>query len=104
MSNTPQLLDTPASVPGGAQYQQLANADANDAVLNCDYAFVAYTETDSNGDWRGADVPPRQGQHGFRLGGTPVLSPFPRYRSRSRVPRVVAKISGAAEPYLRRAV
>lgn len=52
MSNKPQLLDTPASVAGGAQYQQLAYVDAYDAVLNCDYAFVAYKETDSNGDWR----------------------------------------------------
>lgn len=54
MSTTPapQLLNTPASVPGGATYQQLAYLDAYDAVLNCDYAFVAYKETDSNGDWR----------------------------------------------------
>lgn len=52
MSNQPQLLDTPANVPDGAQYQQLAYLDAYDAVLNCDYAFVAYKETDSNGDWR----------------------------------------------------
>ena len=42
----------PANVPGGATYQQLAYVDAYDAVLNCDYAFVAYKETDSNGDWR----------------------------------------------------
>ena len=47
----PQLIETPASVPGGAQYQQLAYLDACDAVLNCDYAFVAYKETDSFG-WR----------------------------------------------------
>lgn len=53
MSNTtpPQLVDTPANVSGGAQYQQLAYVDAYDAVLNCDYAFVAYKETDSWG-WR----------------------------------------------------
>ncbi len=51
MSSKPQLLDTPANVPGGAQYQQLAYLDAYDAVLNCDYAFVAYKETDSFG-WR----------------------------------------------------
>ncbi|MSU36203.1 MAG: hypothetical protein EXS36_14105 [Pedosphaera sp.] len=47
-----QLVGTPASVPGGATYQHLAYAAAYDAVLNCDYAFVAYKETDSNGDWR----------------------------------------------------
>ena len=47
--STPQLLDTPANVPGCAQYQQLAYLDAYDAVLNCDYAFVAYLETDSFG-------------------------------------------------------
>ena len=53
MSNkSTQLIETPASVPGGATYQQLAYAAAYDAVLNCDYAFVAYKETDSNGDWR----------------------------------------------------
>lgn len=48
----PQLIETPPSIPGGAQYQHLAYVDAYDAVLNCDYAFVAYKETDSNGDWR----------------------------------------------------
>jgi hypothetical protein len=47
-----QLLEAPASVVGGASYQQLAYVDAYDAVLNCDYAFVAYKETDSSGDWR----------------------------------------------------
>jgi hypothetical protein len=52
MSSNPPLLEAPASVPGGASYQQLAYLDAYDAVLNCDYAFVAYKETDSNGDWR----------------------------------------------------
>lgn len=53
MSNpTNQLIETPANVPGGAQYQHLAYVDAYDAVLNCDYAFVAYKETDSNGEWR----------------------------------------------------
>lgn len=45
------LLETPANVPGGAQYHHLAYLDAYDAVLNCDYAFVAYKETDSWG-WR----------------------------------------------------
>jgi hypothetical protein len=53
MSSNPvnRLLETPANVPGGAQYQHLAYVDAYDAVLNCDYAFVAYKETDSWG-WR----------------------------------------------------
>lgn len=51
-STSPQLVDTPASVPGGATYQQLAYLDAYDAVLNLDYAFVAYRETDSSGEWR----------------------------------------------------
>lgn len=50
-ATTPQRLDTPASVPGGAQYQQLAYLEAYDAVLNGDYAFVAYKETDGFG-WR----------------------------------------------------
>ena len=52
MTTTPQLLEAPASVPCGAQYQHLAYVDAYDAVLNLDYAFVAYRETDSSGDWR----------------------------------------------------
>ncbi|MEI9863510.1 MAG: hypothetical protein WDN00_02940 [Limisphaerales bacterium] len=48
-----QLIETPANVSlGGASYQHLAYVDAYDAVINCDYAFVAYKETDSNGDWR----------------------------------------------------
>ena len=50
-ATTTQRLDTPASIPGGAQYQQLAYLEAYDAVLNCDYAFVAYKETDGFG-WR----------------------------------------------------
>ena len=50
--NTKQLIETPANIPGGATYQHLAYVDAYDAVLNIDYAFVAYKETDSNSDWR----------------------------------------------------
>ena len=49
---TTQLVEAPASQPGGTQYQHLAYVDAYDAVLNCDYAFVAYKETDSGGEWR----------------------------------------------------
>ena len=52
MSTNNQLIEAPASVPGGTQYQHLAYVDAYDAVLNCDYAFVAYKETDSGGEWR----------------------------------------------------
>lgn len=48
----PQLIEMPAAVPGGAVYRQLGYVDAYDAVLNCDYAFVAYLETDSSGEWR----------------------------------------------------
>ena len=48
----PQLIEPPANVPGGSTYLHLAYVDAYDAVINCDYAFVAYKETDSNGDWR----------------------------------------------------
>jgi hypothetical protein len=51
MTTTPQLIETPANVPGGTQYQHLGYVDAYDAVLNCDYAYVAYKETDSSG-WR----------------------------------------------------
>ena len=46
-----QLIEAPKSILGGTQYQHLAYVDAYDAVLNCDYAFVAYKETDSYG-WR----------------------------------------------------
>lgn len=48
----PQLIEIPAAVPGGASYRQLGYVDAYDAVLNCDYAFVAYLETDGSGEWR----------------------------------------------------
>lgn len=50
--NAAQRIQTPSSIPGGAQYEQLANVEAYDAVLNGDYAFVAYRETDSGGAWR----------------------------------------------------
>ncbi len=50
-TTTRPLIETPANIPGGAQYQHLAYVDAYDAVLNCDYAFIAYKETDSFG-WR----------------------------------------------------
>jgi len=45
------LIEAPANT-SAKTYQTLAYLDAYDAVLNCDYAFVAYKETDSNGDWR----------------------------------------------------
>ncbi|MBK7944837.1 MAG: hypothetical protein IPJ85_05790 [Flavobacteriales bacterium] len=51
MNTTAQLVGVPDNVTGGAQYQQLAYLEAYDAVLNSDYAFVAYKETDSFG-WR----------------------------------------------------
>lgn len=47
-----QRIQCPEGVPGGARYQQLAYLEAYDAVLNGDYAFVAYRETDSGGSWR----------------------------------------------------
>lgn len=52
MASTPQLIEVPDSVPGSTQYQHLAYVDAYDAVINIDYAFVAYKETDSDGKWR----------------------------------------------------
>ena len=45
------LVEAPESTTS-TTYQTLAYAEAYDAVLNDDYAFVAYKETDSNGDWR----------------------------------------------------
>lgn len=46
-----QLVDAPVS-DSHYTYQTLGYVDAYDAVLNCDYAFVAYKETDRGGDWR----------------------------------------------------
>ena len=45
------LIEAPAG-NSNHTYQTLAYVDAYDAVLNCDYAFVAYKETDSGGAWR----------------------------------------------------
>ena len=50
MSTTKQLIEAPAS-DADHKYESLGYLDAYDAVLNCDYAFVAYKETDSFG-WR----------------------------------------------------
>ena len=52
MNTTAQLIETPANIPGGASYTHLAYVDSYDAVINCDYPFVAYRETDSSRDWR----------------------------------------------------
>lgn len=52
MSNSNQLLETPANIVGSTQYQQLGYVDAYDAVNNDDYAFLAYKETDNSGAWR----------------------------------------------------
>lgn len=46
-----QLVEAPAS-DANCRYDTLAYVDAYDAVLNDDYAFVAYKETDSSGEWR----------------------------------------------------
>ncbi|MGH7132353.1 MAG: hypothetical protein ACREJO_10460 [Phycisphaerales bacterium] len=46
------LLEAPAS-DSSYTYEQLGYIDGYDAVLNCDYAFVAYKETErSGGAWR----------------------------------------------------
>lgn len=50
-SSTKPLMEAPASTDS-VRYETLAHLDAYDAVLNCDYAFVAYRETDSGGAWR----------------------------------------------------
>lgn len=46
--NQQQLLDVPAA-SAGQSFRQLAYLDAYDAVLDCDYAFLAYLETDGDG-------------------------------------------------------
>jgi hypothetical protein len=48
---TKQLVEAPAS-DSNYRYETLAYLEAYDAVLNDDYAFVAYKETDSSGAWR----------------------------------------------------
>ena len=46
------LLEAPVS-DSSTNYETLAYVDAYDAVLNCDYAFVAYKETSrDSGEWR----------------------------------------------------
>ncbi|MFN7923805.1 MAG: hypothetical protein U0Q16_27130 [Bryobacteraceae bacterium] len=45
-------LVTAPSSDANYRYETLGYVDAYDAVLNCDYAFVAYKETDSSGEWR----------------------------------------------------
>jgi hypothetical protein len=51
MNANAQLVEAPVS-DANYQYETLGYVDAYDGVLNCDYAFVAYKETDSSGAWR----------------------------------------------------
>jgi hypothetical protein len=51
MNTNVPLIEAPVS-DASHRYETLGYIDAYDAVLNCDYAFVAYKEMDSNGDWR----------------------------------------------------
>jgi hypothetical protein len=51
MNANAQLIEAPVS-DSNYRYETLGYVDAYDAVLNCDYAFVAYKETDSSGAWR----------------------------------------------------
>lgn len=46
-----QLVEAPAS-DANYRYETLAYLEAYDAVHNDDYAFVAYKETGSDGEWR----------------------------------------------------
>jgi hypothetical protein len=51
-ANTPMLVEAPAS-DSVRTIETLGYVDAYDAPLNCDYAFVAYKETDKDtGAWR----------------------------------------------------
>jgi hypothetical protein len=45
------LIEAPKS-DTNYRYETLGYVAAYDALLNCDYAFVAYKETETNGDWR----------------------------------------------------
>ena len=52
MNTQKQLVEAPTS-DSSTTYETLAYLDAYDAVLNCDYAFVAYKETRrDSGEWR----------------------------------------------------
>ena len=51
MNASAELVEAPVS-DANYRYETLGYVDAYDAVLNIDYAFVAYKETDSSGDWR----------------------------------------------------
>ena len=51
MNATAQLVAAPVS-DSSYRYETLGYVEAYDAVLNCDYAYVAYKEIDSSGDWR----------------------------------------------------
>ena len=48
---TKPLIEAPAS-DANYRYETLGYIAAYDAVLNCDYAFVAYKETERGGEWR----------------------------------------------------
>ena len=49
--NDKPLIEAPAS-DSSYRYETLGYLDGYDAILNGDYAFVAYKETDSSGEWR----------------------------------------------------
>ncbi len=46
------MIEVPASVPGIVSYRSLASVEAYDAVLDSDYEFVVFKESDRNGNWR----------------------------------------------------
>ena len=63
------LLEAPVS-DSSHTYEKLGYVDAYDAVLNCDYAFVAYKETDRDGgQWR-VRIRSCSSQHARRRRGT----------------------------------
>ena len=52
MTALAQIVEAPISNPHTA-FETLAYVEAYDAVINCDYAFVAYKETHhASGEWR----------------------------------------------------
>lgn len=48
---TKPLIDAPTN-DSERSYETLGYVAAYDAVLNCDYAFVAYKERERSGEWR----------------------------------------------------
>lgn len=84
-TSSPQLIHAPEN-DSERRYETLGYVDAYDAVLNCDYAFVAYRETNTRGEWRirikssqtaGAEFDPAMIRNQARAAGAQGKAWFP---------------------------